>query len=189
MDNLILPPVKPLPPTIELPLPAIELPSFVPPVPPVQSDAPVPTIAEEEEKEERPARPAAPVARPPAIVVPPLQIETLPPEQPTSGSDAAPQQTDRQTPESVETTSITIPGTDIQVPVPRAEILSAAATTSVISVAATLAATGLFKRLVSLMKPIITQVWKLIQKKRGRPTLTWAREKRLHKARRKTTPP
>jgi len=189
MDNLILPPVKPLPPTIELPLPAIELPSFVPPVLPVQSDAPVPTIAEEEEKEERPARPAAPVARPPAIVVPPLQIETLPPEQPTSGSDAAPQQTDRQTPESVETTSITIPGTDIQVPVPRAEILSAAATTSVISVAATLAATGLFKRLVSLMKPIITQVWKLIQKKRGRPTLTWAREKRLHKARRKTTPP
>ena len=189
MDNLILPPVKPLPPTIELPLPAIELPSFVPPVLPVQSDAPVPTIAEEEEKEERPARPAAPVARPPAIVVPPLQIETLPPEQPTSGSDAAPQQTDRQTPESVETTSITIPGTDIQVPVPRAEILSAAATTSVISVAATLAATGLFKRLVSIMKPIITQVWKLIQKKRGRPTLTWAREKRLHKARRKTTPP
>jgi len=186
MDNLILPPVKPLPPTIELPLPAIELPSFVPPVLPVQSDAPVPTIAEEEEP---PARPAAPVARPPAIVVPPLQIETLPPEQPTSGSDAAPQQTDRQTPESVETTSITIPGTDIQVPVPRAEILSAAATTSVISVAATLAATGLFKRLVSLMKPIITQVWKLIQKKRGRPTLTWAREKRLHKARRKTTPP
>lgn len=187
MDNLILPPVKPLPPTIELPLPAIELPSFVPPVLPVQSDAPVPTIAEEEEKP--PARPAAPVVRPPAIVVPPLQIETLPPEQPTSGSDAAPQQTDRQTPESVETTSITIPGTDIQVPVPRAEILSAAATTSVISVAATLAATGLFKRLVSLMKPIITQVWKLIQKKRGRPTLTWAREKRLHKARRKTTPP
>ena len=188
MDNLILPPVKPLPPTIELPLPAIELPSFEPPVVPVQSDAPVPTIAEEE-GEAPPARPAAPVARPPAIVVPPLQIETPPPEQPTSGSDAAPQQTDRQTPESVETTSITIPGTDIQLPVPRAEILSAAATTSVISVAATLAATGLFKRLVSLMKPIITQVWKLIQKKRGRPTLTWAREKRLHKARRKTTPP
>ena len=187
MDNLILPPVKPLPPTIELPLPAIELPSFVPPVLPVQSDAPVPTIAEEEEAP--PARPAAPVATPPAIVVPPLQIETPPPEQPISEPDAAPQQTDRQTPESVETTSITIPGTDIQVPVPRAEILSAAATTSVISVAATLAATGLFKRLVSIMKPIITQVWKQIQKKRGRPTLTWAREKRLHKARRKTTPP
>jgi len=188
MDNLILPPVKPLPPTIELPLPAIELPSFVPPVLPVQSDAPVPTIAEEEE-EEPPARPAAPVARPPAIVVPPLRIETPPPEQPTSESDAAPQQTDRRTRETAETTSITIPGTDIQVPVPRAEILSAAATTSVISVAATLAATGLFKRLVSLMKPIITRLWKLIQKKRGRPTLTWAREKRLHKARRKATAP
>jgi hypothetical protein len=186
MDNLILPPVKPLPPTIELPLPIIELPSFVPPVLPVQIETPLPTIAEEEEP---PARPAAPVARPPAIVVPPLQIETPPPEQPTSEPDAAPQQTDRQAPESVETTSITILGTDIQVPVPRAEILSAAATTSVISVAATLAATGLFKRLMSLMKPIITQMWKQIQKKRGRPTLTWAREKRLHKARRKTTPP
>ena len=188
MDNLILPPVKPLPPTIELPLPAIELPSFVPPVLPVQIETPLPTIAEEEEDEEPPARPAAPVARPPAIVVPRLRIETPPPKQPTSKYDAAPQQTDRPL-ETAETTSITIPGTDIQLPVPRAEILSAAATTSVISVAATLAATGLFKRLVSLMKPIITRLWKLIQKKRGRPTLTWAREKRLHKARRKATAP
>lgn len=76
-----------------------------------------------------------------------------------------------------ETTIVQIPGTDIDVPVPTAEILSAAAATSVISVGATLTATSVFKRLVTLLKPLIQQVVKRIQKLRGKKVKTWARQR------------
>jgi len=57
---------------------------------------------------------------------------------------------------------IDIPGTDITVPLPTNEILATATTTATGSVAATLTATAVFKRTVSLIKPIIK---KLLTKK------------------------
>ena len=87
-------------------------------------------------------------------------------------------------PVSAETTTITLPGTDIQVPMPRAEIISAAATTSAISVAATLSATAVFKRLVTVFKPIINVAVKRVQKLRGKPVVSWGRQ-RLGRHRRK----
>jgi len=57
---------------------------------------------------------------------------------------------------------IDIPGTDITVPLPTNEILATATTTATVSVAATLTATAVFKRTVSLIKPIIK---KLLTKK------------------------
>ena len=57
---------------------------------------------------------------------------------------------------------IDIPGTDITVPIPTNEILATATTTATVSVAATLTATAVFKRTVSLIKPIIK---KLLTKK------------------------
>jgi hypothetical protein len=78
---------------------------------------------------------------------------------------------------SAEVIQANIPGTDIQIPLPKAEILSAAATTSVISVGATLAATSLFKRLVSIFKPILKTAAKKIQSRRGKPVQTWARQR------------
>ena len=56
-----------------------------------------------------------------------------------------------------------VPGTDIEVPVPSNEILVTAGTTATVSVAATLTATAVFKRTVSVLKPIIK---KLLTKKK-----------------------
>ena len=78
---------------------------------------------------------------------------------------------------AAEVTTVVVPGTSIAVPVPKAEILSAAATTSVISVAATLAATSMFKRLVQIFKPTFKAVAARIQKLRGKPVRTWARQR------------
>ena len=78
---------------------------------------------------------------------------------------------------SAETTTLTVPGTSLRVPVPKAEIVSAAAVTSVISVGATLAATSMFKRLVSAMKPVVKAAVKKVQKLRGKPVLTFGRQR------------
>jgi len=82
-------------------------------------------------------------------------------------------------PQLTEATTITLPGTDIQVPVPRAEIVAAAGVTSVVSVSATLAATSVFKRLTSVLKPVIKALVKKIDKLRNRKTLTFGRQRSL----------
>ena len=51
-----------------------------------------------------------------------------------------------------------VPVLDKEIPVPSAEILSTAATTATVSVAATLTATAIFKQLVSVMKPVIKKI-------------------------------
>jgi hypothetical protein len=58
---------------------------------------------------------------------------------------------------------IDVPGTDYEVPLPTNEILVTAGTTATVSVAATLTATAIFKRTVSVLKPIIK---KLLTKKK-----------------------
>ena len=58
---------------------------------------------------------------------------------------------------------IDVPGTDYEVPLPTNEILVTAGTTATVSVAATLTATVVFKRTVSVLKPIIK---KLLTKKK-----------------------
>ncbi len=68
-------------------------------------------------------------------------------------------------PQAAEVTRINIPFTDFQVPVPKEEILITAGTTASVSVIATLTVTSLFKQTVKVMKPIITQIAKRIQKK------------------------
>tara|TARA_E500000331_G_scaffold284910_1_gene279272 strand:+ start:15 stop:461 length:447 start_codon:yes stop_codon:yes gene_type:complete len=51
-----------------------------------------------------------------------------------------------------------VPYTDYSVPMPSTDILVTATTTATVSVAATLTATAIFKRLVSIMKPIIKKI-------------------------------
>ena len=80
-------------------------------------------------------------------------------------------------PSAAEVTTVVVPGTSVKIPVPKAEILSAAATTSVISVGATLAATSMFKRLVQVFKPTFKAVAARIQKLRGKPVQSWARQR------------
>ena len=64
-----------------------------------------------------------------------------------------------------EVKKITIPGTDIQIPVPKDEIVATAATTAAVSVVATLTATSMFNYLVKILKPVLMQAVKRIQKK------------------------
>ena len=59
-----------------------------------------------------------------------------------------------------------IPFTDIEVPMPTTTIMTTAATTAFISVAATLIGQSLFKYLVSLFKPIIKLLWSKLKKKK-----------------------
>jgi len=170
-------------PTARLELPAVNLPSYTPMVYPYggASDVAVPKVedSESEAPAEKPKTPAIkPVALPP-IATPPQQVlgQTLQKESATPTEVLA-------QPVSAETTTITLPGTEIQVPIPRAEIMSAAATTSAISVAATLSATAAFKRLVTIFKPIINVAVKRVQKLRGKPVVSWGRQ-RLGRHRRK----
>ena len=66
---------------------------------------------------------------------------------------------------AAEVQRVNVPFTDITVPIPQEEIMVTAATTAIISVAATLTATSLFKQCVKVFKPIIMQLVKRIQKK------------------------
>ena len=76
-----------------------------------------------------------------------------------------------------EVTEFTIPFTDYQIPVPKQEILVAAGTTASVSVVATLTATAVFKRSVQILKPLIQQVVKKVQRGRGKEVPSWSRQR------------
>ena len=61
---------------------------------------------------------------------------------------------------------VEIPFTDIEVPMPTPTIMTTAATTAFISVAATLTATSLFKYIVMILKPVFKQTWSKLTKKK-----------------------
>ncbi len=143
--DLGAPPVLPvlrLPEAPQLPRPVLEvpralLPSYKPLVVPPNDLRPPPgvkgTTPSEEKKEEPKPKP-----KPPTPPIP------KPPEIP-------------------QVRYVDIPGTDLTVPLPSNEILATATTTATVSVAATLTATAVFKRTVSVLKPIIK---KLLTKKK-----------------------
>jgi len=68
-------------------------------------------------------------------------------------------------PAPAEVQRVNVPFTDITVPLPQEEIMVTAATTAMISVAATLTATSLFKHCVKVFKPLFMQLVKRVQKK------------------------
>ena len=89
-----------------------------------------------------------------------------------------------------EVQKINIPVVNIEVPVPKTEILVTAVSTagvaSVASVGGTLAATAIFKRLIQVSKPAITFLLKKVAKARGKQApLSWSR-KRLAQRRSKS---
>ncbi len=145
------PPVLPsldLPEAIKLPVPIFEvpkgeLPSYKPMVVPPSVLRPPPGIEGINTTEEEPSEETKEVKSiPPQVKTPP--IPELPPE----------------------AQIVEIPFTDLEVPMPSTTIMTTAATTAFISVAATLTATSLFKYLVMLFKPIFKQAWNKITKKK-----------------------
>ena len=163
----------PLAPTVSIPGPALSQPApLVPkwePIPVYIEDIPTPEPKPEPPREEPAPKPPPPVKNildsvnemiTPTPIIPPFE-------------PALPEST-------MET--IDVPFTNLQVPVPPQEIMITAVTTAgtaaVVSVGATLAATKLFKQLVSLLKPVFKTALKKLAKARGkRPPLSWARQR------------
>ena len=97
------------------------------------------------------------------LVVPPSDLRP-PPGIRGENADKAPDKT--KTPQAKEVQIVDVPFTDIEVPMPSAEIMTAAATTAIISVAAPLTATSVFKYIVTILKPVFKQAWNKITKKK-----------------------
>lgn len=186
MQPPVLLPALPLANPPEIPAPWLELPRAVMPsyTPMVYPYAPVNDVGIPPASQEQPSEKPAPTPAITPAALPPTTIQLPPVWEPSPETEPARKIETPAQPVSAETTTVTVPGTAIQIPVPKAEILSAAATTSVISVAATLGATAVFKRLVSLFKPIISVAVKRLQKMRGKPVQSWARQRLAQRHRR-----
>lgn len=167
------PPLIPAPP---LELPRAVLPSYAPIIIPQAVDAGTPQVelpqreehAEPERETQQNLQQLVREALRQAQVEPSARQVAVPSQALPEPLVAAP---------SAEVTQLVVPGTQLKIPVPKAEILSAAATTSVISVGATLAATSMFKRLVQVMKPAFKAATAKIAKLRGKPQMSWARQR------------
>lgn len=109
------------------------------------------------------------------MVVPPSQLKS-PAEikgQPVEGAEDQPSSVTTPPPPPIpippppsEIRYVDVPGLDVEVPLPSNEILVTATSTAVVSVAATLTATAIFKRTVSVIKPIVKQLWARLTKKK-----------------------
>ena len=94
------------------------------------------------------------------LVVPPSDLRAPPGVKGTTESDKP-----KPKPPTPPVPTVRVPYTEMDVPVPDGIVLTTAATTAVVSVAATLTATSMFKWLVTVMKPVFKQAWTKITKK------------------------
>ena len=94
------------------------------------------------------------------LVVPPSDLRAPPGVKGTTESDKP-----KPKPPTPPVPTVRVPYTEMDVPVPDGVVLTTAATTAVVSVAATLTATSMFKWLVTVMKPVFKQAWTRITKK------------------------
>ena len=163
----LVPPV-PVMPAFEVPAvpfapPRANIPShpslYIPPASELKQSTPNPKVKEAAGSEEQPSkRGSPPIVRP---QTPPLDL----PEEKKPDPSAA------------ELAKVTIPIINMDVPVPRAEIVSTAAVTSGVSVGAAMSAQAILKRLQSIFKPVIKAVIKKINKLRNKPNYTWSRKR------------
>ena len=107
------------------------------------------------------------------LVVPPSDLRPPPGVKGTTQSDKEQQKPPTPPiPQPPEVPTVRVPYTEMDVPVPDGIVLTTAATTAVVSVAATLTATSLFKWLVTVMKPVFKTAWTKITKKKDSSNLS-----------------
>ena len=135
-------------------LPSISLPSQILPEPPN-----MPRAILEIPRAEAPSY--VPMLTPPSELRPPVGVAK-------EGEEEVKEEKEPPPPPEIQT--ITIPWIDHELPVPKEEIVVAAGMTAVVSVVATLTATSLFNQVVKILKPVVMQVVKRIQKKLGKDT-------------------
>ena len=136
--------------------PTISLPNQIIPEPPN-----MPQAVLEIPRAEAPSY--VPMLAPPSELRPPVGV-------PKEGEEEAKEEEKNEPPPPPEIQTITIPWIDHELPVPKEEIVVAAGMTAVVSVVATLTATSLFNQVVKILKPVVMQVVKRIQKKLGKDT-------------------
>lgn len=182
-------PLTPIPPAAELPK-AVPLPSFQyeapeyieplwEPVPIYREDVPdlvKPKSSESQESPEQTQKKSKNKSQPGS------KSELTTPDSGASQQEVPPIS------EFKEVDNIEIPILNIEVPVPKPEIIVTAATTatiaSVASVGGTLAATAIFQRLIQVSKPLITFGLKKLAKIQGKKEpLTWARKRAAQRPR------
>ena len=146
--------------------PSINLPTQILPNPPI-----LPTPILEVPKADVPTY--MPMFAPPDQLRPPVGVPREGEEEVTEEEKA---QTKQENP-LPEVRRVNIPWTDIEIPVPKEEIVATAATTAAVSVVATLTATSLFNYLVKIFKPVFMQAVKRIQKKFGKDGSTETEER------------
>ena len=137
--------------------PSINLPTQILPDPPI-----LPTPILEVPRADVPTY--MPMFAPPDQLRPPVGV-------PKEGEEEVTEEEKTQTKQEnplPEVRRVNIPWTDIEIPVPKEEIVATAATTAAVSVVATLTATSLFNYLVKIFKPVFMQAVKRIQKKLGK---------------------
>ena len=181
MQAIPLPPSLPIPDSFDIPTPTLRLPTAKPleweAIPLYIEDVPVETplpnpggipddvtddVEDEEELEEEEEGPNESENKEETESVSELPLDIVP--------------------ELAEVQTIEIPFVGIEVPVPRTEIIvvasSTAAVSSVTAVAGTLLATTLFRKLVSLLKPVFKTIAKKLAKARKKkPPLTFGRQR------------
>ena len=146
--------------------PSINLPTQILPNPPI-----LPTPILEVPKADVPTY--MPMFAPPDQLRPPVGV-------PREGEEEVTEEEKTQTKQEnplPEVRRVNIPWTDIEIPVPKEEIVATAATTAAVSVVATLTATSLFNYLVKIFKPVFMQAVKRIQKKFGKDGSTETEER------------
>ena len=136
-------------------LPVINLPIQTLPKPPK-----MPQVVLEIPRAEAPSY--VPMLAPPSELRPPVGVAE-------EGEEEV-KEDKKEPPPPPEIQTITIPWIDHELPVPKEEIVVAAGMTSVVSVVATLTATSLFNQVVKILKPVVMQIVKRIQKKLGKDT-------------------
>ena len=146
--------------------PSINLPTQILPNPPI---LPKPIL--EIPRAQAPAY--IPMIAPPEELRPPVGVPKEGEEEVTEDKKT---QTKQENP-LPEVRRVNIPWTDIEIPVPKEEIVATAATTAAVSVVATLTATSLFNYLVKIFKPVFMQAVKRIQKKFGKDGATETEER------------
>ena len=144
-----------LPPRMTLPIPSAPLPSYQPLVLPSAEQLQEMLASEEEPQESQQEKEKAkPPQRPSPIQV---ELKKIPIEE--------------EVPQIEETTVVTLPGTNVEVTVPRAEVLTTAAVSAGVaalaSVGATMAAGPVLQNLQKALKPVMKMALKKLAAIRG----------------------
>lgn len=150
-----LPEVMPLPPRMTLPVPSAEMPQYQPLVLPSAEQVREMRAAQEDSEQSQERKKTAeplPQPRPASLSLPAINI----PEEISQVQ---------------ETTKVTLPGTTIQLTVPKEEVLTTAAATAGVaalaSVGATMAAGPLVQRLTKVLKPVMKAALKKLAAIKG----------------------